>query len=131
MLLRRADQQGLLLWVVLGLAVFVALALWTQWPPLLDLFLATTISTFLVMMIDKVQARTGDRRISERSLYIMSFLGGSVGMLVAMYTLRHKSRKLSFQIVVFLLVLVQLVLVYNFVDLPFLSNEQNDPFQIN
>ena len=64
------------------------------------------------MLVDKVQATQHDRRISERSLYLMTILGGSVGMLLAMYTIRHKSRKLSFQIVVWFLVLLQMGIGY-------------------
>lgn len=118
MFLRRDDRIGLLIWLGVVLALSLALLFFTPFYRWLCLLLATNTATFLVMFIDKVQATMGDRRISERSLYLMTFLGGSVGMLLAMYLIRHKSRKLSFQLVVWALVIVQLVLVYRFIEMP-------------
>ncbi len=121
MLLRKADQQGLLLWAIIAIVLSIGFVWFVDFPFWLCVFIALTMATFLVMLVDKVQARTGDRRISERSLYIMTFFGGSLGMLAAIYVLRHKRRKLSFQIVVWALLLVQVTIVYQFIETPLLS----------
>ncbi len=113
MLLRPVDQKALVLWVILFAFFFTGLFYFIpEWLIWVDLFISISISTYLVMLIDKLQATHGDRRISERSLFLMTFFGGSLGMVLAMYTLRHKSRKLSFQLVVWLLVLIQIGIVW-------------------
>ncbi len=78
--------------------------------------IAINVFTFLVMLIDKIQASQHARRVRERTLYILTFLGGSPAMLLSMRTLRHKNRKLSFQLVVWCLLLLQVVLMVFFLD---------------
>ena len=112
MFLRPVDQKALLLWIVMATAFFFLFQQFVDWSVWLHLFLALSISTYCVMLIDKLQATHRDKRVSERSLFLMTFFGGSVGMVLAMYTLRHKSRKMSFQLVVWLLVLVQIGVIY-------------------
>lgn len=63
------------------------------------------------MLWDKLQASYHSSRVSERSLYLLTLLGGSPAMLLTMYIIRHKSRKLSFQLVVWFLFLLQLAVV--------------------
>ncbi len=72
-------------------------------PPLMDLskfYLAflviMSIATFLVYFQDKVNARSGRSRTRERTLYLLSMVGGAFGALLAMLLFRHKTRKLSF-----------------------------------
>ena len=48
--------------------------------------------TFAAYGIDKLQARRGGRRTPERILLIMSAIGGSMGAIVAMQLLRHKTQ---------------------------------------
>jgi len=67
--------------------------------------------TFVLMLLDKMAASMRIRRIPEFVLYLVTFFGGSIGMLVGIYLFHHKSRKVSFQFVVGLLVLVQVVFV--------------------
>jgi uncharacterized membrane protein YsdA (DUF1294 family) len=59
------------------------------------LFYTALISllTFLVWAYDKLQARLHRRRISERTLLTLTFLGGSYGAALALLLLRHKTRK--------------------------------------
>jgi len=85
--------------------------------------IAINMLTFFVMLIDKIQASQHERRVRERTLYILTFLGGSPAMLLSMHSLRHKSRKLSFQLVVWFLFLTQLAVMVlwvnpSFVHLP-------------
>lgn len=73
---------------------------------------AFNVWTFLVYGFDKYRAgRSGARRVSERMLWSLALVGGSIGALAAMSVFRHKTRKTSFRIVLFLIVLVQAGLV--------------------
>jgi uncharacterized membrane protein YsdA (DUF1294 family) len=47
---------------------------------------------FAMYGIDKLQARRGGRRTPERTLLILSAIGGSMGAIVAMQLLRHKTQ---------------------------------------
>ncbi|MCB0339636.1 MAG: DUF1294 domain-containing protein [Bdellovibrionales bacterium] len=60
---------------------------------------------------DKSAARGGSERIPEMLFYILSVLGGGIGILVGMKMFRHKTRKGKFQLMVFLIVVVQVFIV--------------------
>ena len=49
---------------------------------------------------DKSKAKQGKRRISERCLIFLAFLGGALGAWVAMRCFRHKTLHLKFRILV-------------------------------
>lgn len=51
---------------------------------------------FLLMLVDKWKARKNRWRIPEATLMTVALLGGSVGSLLGMYTVRHKTRHLKF-----------------------------------
>lgn len=51
---------------------------------------------FLLMLIDKWKAKKNRRRIPEATLLGVAALGGSVGCLLGMYTVRHKTLHLKF-----------------------------------
>lgn len=51
------------------------------------------IGAFGLMVWDKEAARTGNRRISEKTLILSSLVGGSIGALCASVLARHKTRK--------------------------------------
>ena len=54
--------------------------------------------TYLLYWFDKSAARRGDHRTPESSLLLMGLVGGWPGAVVAQRMLRHKTRKLSFQL---------------------------------
>ncbi len=56
--------------------------------------------TMLMMGIDKQKARKHKFRIPESTLFLLSFLGGGLGILVGMLLFRHKTKHLSFRILV-------------------------------
>lgn len=62
--------------------------------------------TFGLYAIDKSAARNGQWRIRESTLNTLALLGGWPGALLAQRIFRHKSRKISFQIVFWLAVLL-------------------------
>ena len=55
-------------------------------------------AAFLLMLIDKWKAKNNRWRIPERVLFGSAFLGGSIGAIAGMYTVRDKSKHLSFVI---------------------------------
>lgn len=58
---------------------------------------------------DKRQAQVQGQRIAEKLLHLAELLGGWPGALVAQQLWRHKTRKLSYQLVFWLIVLVHQV----------------------
>ncbi len=74
-------------------------------PP--TLLLVLNLVTWTTYRWDKHQAgRSGARRISERTLLALAWLGGSFGALIAVYghRRRHKTRKPRFLILLWLAV---------------------------
>lgn len=63
---------------------------------------------FLVMTADKLFAQSGAWRVPERSLLGISVIGGSIGVLLAMYSVRHKTKHAKFVIGVPLILTVQI-----------------------
>ena len=53
---------------------------------------------FFIMWIDKRKAVKGRWRISEKTLFIITALGGGIGTTAGMYIFRHKTQKLNFVI---------------------------------
>lgn len=53
---------------------------------------------FWAMLIDKWKAKRGAWRISEKTLFLLTLLGGGFGTISGMYLCRHKTKKLYFTI---------------------------------
>lgn len=64
--------------------------------------------TFVLYGVDKLRAKQADRRIPERTLLLLPYLGGSVGALLGMWIFRHKTKHLKFRILVSLALLLQI-----------------------
>ena len=56
------------------------------------------VIAFFAAWSDKRRAVKRRRRIRERTLFILAFLGGSVGLYAAMLLFRHKTKHPSFMI---------------------------------
>lgn len=54
------------------------------------------LTGFLCFFSDKRRARRHRRRIPEKTLFLTAVLGGGAGCLLGMYLFRHKTRHLSF-----------------------------------
>ena len=71
---------------------------------------------FLLMLADKRKAQKNKWRIPESTLMGTAALGGSIGVLGGMYTVRHKTKHLKFTLGIPLILAVQLAaLAYFFV----------------
>ena len=74
-------------------------------------FTAISILSFLLFGLDKQKAKQNKRRISEFTLLLVSFLGGSLGSFLAMFIFRHKTSKTSFKIKFGLILLAQILII--------------------
>lgn len=65
-----------------------------------------------VMWLDKRKAINNQWRIPEKTLFLVSILGGSVGTWAGMYLFRHKTKHWYFVVGMPLILVAQLVLAY-------------------
>ena len=56
------------------------------------------VISFIIYGIDKYKAKKNTYRISEKSLFMLSIMGGMIGSLLGMRFFHHKTRKISFYI---------------------------------
>lgn len=68
------------------------------------------IVALAMMGIDKSRAVNGEWRISERALFTVAIIGGSIGTIVGTYLFRHKTRHTNFVIGIPAILVVQIVL---------------------
>lgn len=73
------------------------------------LYLAASLVTFGLYWCDKRKARLNDRRISEKVLHLGELAGGWPGALLAQQLFRHKTRKVPYLVMFWLIVGVHLV----------------------
>ena len=66
---------------------------------------------FLIMWIDKRKAIKGSWRIPEKTLFIITAIGGGIGTIAGMYTFRHKTKKLNFIIGLPIITILEIILV--------------------
>lgn len=67
-------------------------------------------AAFVLMLVDKYKAQNNLWRIPEATLMLVAALGGSFAMIVAMKTVRHKTRHIKFVVGVPLILIVQVVI---------------------
>ena len=67
---------------------------------------------FVLMLVDKWKARKKRWRIPESTLMWIAALGGSIGSLLGMYTVRHKTKHLKFTLGVPMILIGQMVAAY-------------------
>lgn len=65
---------------------------------------------FLLMLIDKWKAKHNRWRIKEATLMGVAALGGSIGSLLGMYTVRHKTKHIKFTLGIPLILIAQIAL---------------------
>lgn len=67
-------------------------------------------AALLLMLADKLKAKRRGWRIPEATLMGVAAAGGSIGALVGMYLLRHKTRHLKFALGLPLILFIQVLL---------------------
>jgi len=63
------------------------------------------------MLVDKFKAKKNLWRIPEKTLFLVAALGGSIGSLLGMYLVRHKTQHLTFTLGMPLILALQVVAV--------------------
>ncbi len=76
----------------------------------LPLYLLASVLSFLQYWLDKRSAQSGSRRTAENTLHLVELAGGWPGALIAQQTFRHKTRKVSYQAVFWLIVVAHQLL---------------------
>ncbi len=93
----------------------VTFAFWTFFadhPMLLVYFAAINLITFAAFAVDKFAAIKHRSRVRIATLLGMSFAGGSIGGLLAMYFFRHKTKKDYFTVGIPLILAMQMVVLF-------------------
>ena len=80
-------------------------------------FIIINLLGFLIMYIDKQKAKKGHWRIPEKTLFIITALGGGIGTIAGMYVFRHKTQKIAFVIGFPVITILEIVAVvyYGFI----------------
>ena len=78
-------------------------------------FIVINIFGFFIMWLDKRKAKKGAWRIPEKTLFIITALGGGIGTIAGMYTFRHKTQKIQFVIGLPFITILEIVTIVYFV----------------
>lgn len=77
--------------------------------------IAVNIFGFLIMGIDKFKAKKGYWRTPEKTLFVVTLIGGGIGTVAGMYTFRHKTKKVKFTIGLPTILISEICLVVYFI----------------
>jgi len=77
-----------------------------QW--LLLAYAFMSVVTLFAYGVDKRRAAHGGRRTSEKALHLLALAGGWPGALAGQQLFRHKTRKVGFQVITWVIVLAHL-----------------------
>ena len=80
--------------------------------PLVCYFVFISLITVIVTTSDKIKAKKGKRRISEKTLILLGLFGGALAEYVTMKIIRHKTLHKKFMLGLPLIILLHIVLVY-------------------
>ena len=113
---RNPKKQFLILALILIALVFIAV-IWGlprigikldwRWAALIGVNLVTLLFYF----VDKQAAKSEKGRIPEVILHLLAAIGGSPTAVLSQRLMRHKNRKVPFQILTWLIVIVQIALL--------------------
>ena len=74
-----------------------------------------SLLTAAVTVYDKAAAKAGSRRIPEKTLFLLAFLGGATAEYIVMQAIRHKTKHKSFMIGLPLMILLHVALIVAFI----------------
>ena len=67
----------------------------------------------LLMYLDKYFAKNNMYRISEKNLFFIAIIGGSIGSIIGMYQFRHKTKHRQFTTGLPFIIFIQImILIY-------------------
>ena len=70
---------------------------------------------FFIMFLDKQKAKKGKWRIPEKTILIITLLGGGIGTISGMYIFRHKTKKLKFTIGLPTILICEIIAIVYFI----------------
>ena len=76
-------------------------------------FFIVNILASAVFAYDKHCARINKRRVPEVWLHVLEMTGGVFGVMILMYTIRHKNRKFSYFAYTYLILFVWIAALYS------------------
>ena len=100
----------------------ITLALWEPFLKhriLLVYFGIINFITFIVFAIDKVNAQEHRSRIKIVTLLGLSVIGGSIGALLAIYLLHHKTKKDYFTVGIPIIMIMQVIVLFYLLNAKF------------
>jgi uncharacterized membrane protein YsdA (DUF1294 family) len=74
--------------------------------------LILNIFGFFQMVYDKKRAKASQRRVPEKSLFLVAALGGALGSFIGMQTVRHKTKHWNFLVGIPSIIIIQFVILY-------------------
>lgn len=74
----------------------------------IGLIIIMSLITFILYGVDKRKAQKNKWRIKEATLLLSSFIFGSIGGLIGMYGLRHKTKHWYFVVVNYLSLIIHI-----------------------
>lgn len=83
----------------------------TVWIIIIAYLAVMNLTGFILMGADKRKARLQKWRIPERTFFIVSILGGSLGSWIGMYAFRHKTKHWYFVVFMPLILLAHVALL--------------------
>ncbi|BFT63713.1 DUF1294 domain-containing protein [Pseudomonas moorei] len=106
--------------ILCALPLIGSMSLWLRGvsPIPLAAYGIVSVLTFFLYWNDKRRARVDQRRTPENVLHALEFAGGWPGALLAQQVFRHKTRKVSYQLVFWIIVLLHQVF---WIDMLFLG----------
>ena len=75
-------------------------------------FLIVNCIGFIIMTIDKSKAKHHLYRISEKALFTVAIIGGSLGVWLGMYLFHHKTKHWYFVWGIPMIVIIQMMIIY-------------------
>ncbi|MFB1080465.1 DUF1294 domain-containing protein [Jeotgalibacillus sp. JSM ZJ347] len=66
---------------------------------------------FISMKVDKKRARNDEYRISEKTLWMIAMMGGALGSWAGMNVFRHKTKHMTFRVVMPIIVILHSALI--------------------
>ena len=75
-------------------------------------FLIINCIGFIIMKIDKSKAKHHLCRISEKALFTVAIIGGSLGVWLGMYLFHHKTKHWYFVWGIPIIVIIQMMIIY-------------------
>lgn len=78
-------------------------------------FIMINLLGFFMMWLDKRKAKKGAWRIPEKTLFMITALGGGIGTTAGMYAFRHKTQKIGFVIGFPFITILEIITILYFV----------------